>query len=486
MMLVRRIVLLLMACGLSCLASKMAAAQQVIGSGARQPADSARQAPLPGNTILDDAIPEDVTPDDVIPEELMLAHDGSFYDEDPVIDMEGSSGYGIASSGCCDDGSCGQCGGASNLVHSWLWNVRARGWVDQGLTFNSRSPEDRFNTPVTFNDRSNDYQLNQAYLILEREIDKFSDTWGLGGRVDLLWGSDYFFTESVGLEVRGDGTQRWNSNIGPRGVGAPLHGLALPQAYAEVFLPVWQGLSIKMGHFYSTTGYESVMAPDNFFYSHSYVMQYGEPQTLTGLIASFQASRGLVFHGGFHRGWNAWHGLNNELSFIGGVKLRSLDDRTTFAFTITHGHDDPDGRCARTLVSNVLRHELSPCTTYVVQFDYGSEEGASADGEAQWYGLTNYLYYRTSPTTEFGMRLEWFRDTDNARVLGISDGSADGQDYGEVTLGMNWRPCENLVVRPEVRWDMSNVVPPFGANGMYDGFTERNQFLAAVDMIWRF
>ena len=41
---------------------------------------------------------------------------------------------------------------------------------------------------------------------------------------------------------------------------------------------------MKFGHFYSGFGYESVAAPENFFYSHSYMFQYGEPKTYTGFI----------------------------------------------------------------------------------------------------------------------------------------------------------------------------------------------------------
>jgi len=453
MMLVRRIVLLL-ALGMACLSGRIANAQPP-------------------------AALSEFEPDDSIPTELILPEDRPFITDGEFIDMDSSLG-------CCDDGACAECRGPANPIFAWLKGVCVRGWIEQGVTFNSDSPTNRFNTPVTFNDRSNEYELNQLYMILEHPVDTHSGTVNLGGRADFLWGTDYFFTESFGLEKRLDGTQRWNSNNGPRGAGAGMYGLAMPQLYAEAFLPIWQGMKIKLGHFYTIMGYESVMAPENFFYSHSYSMQYGEPFTHTGALATFQASRGMVLQAGFHRGWNAWEDNNDQLSFLGGFKLRSLDDRTTFAFTITNGHEDADADFSRTAISMVLRREIDACTSYVFQYDLGREEGASVGGDAQWYGLTHYLYYQMSPTTELGMRVEWFNDRDNARVLGIADGSASGEDYGEVTLGVNWHPCGNVLLRPELRWDVSNVRPPFGAGGMFDGFTSRNQFLAAVDMIWHF
>ena len=39
----------------------------------------------------------------------------------------------------------------------------------------------------------------------------------------------------------------------------------IPQAYAEAYVPVGNGLNVKAGHFYTPIGYESVPAPDNFF-----------------------------------------------------------------------------------------------------------------------------------------------------------------------------------------------------------------------------
>ena len=73
-------------------------------------------------------------------------------------------------------------------------------WLDQGATINTLSPRNRINGPVTFNDRSNDYQLNQIYLRLKRDVDTEGDRWDMGGRVDLLYGTDSIYTEARGLE----------------------------------------------------------------------------------------------------------------------------------------------------------------------------------------------------------------------------------------------------------------------------------------------
>ena len=75
-------------------------------------------------------------------------------------------------------------------------------WLDQGATINTFSPRDRTNGPVTFNNRSNEYQLNQAYLRLRRDVNTDGDLWDVGGRVDLLYGTDSIYTEARGLEAQ--------------------------------------------------------------------------------------------------------------------------------------------------------------------------------------------------------------------------------------------------------------------------------------------
>jgi len=121
--------------------------------------------------------------------------------------------------------------------------------------------------------------LNQFYGVLERTTDISKNCgWFLGGRVDYMWGSDFFFTTAAGLDGTPDGnTPRWNTT------DSQLYGFAMPQLYVETD---YDDLRVKWGHFYTIIGYEVVPVIGNFFYSHAYTMQYGEPFTHTGALAS--------------------------------------------------------------------------------------------------------------------------------------------------------------------------------------------------------
>ena len=44
------------------------------------------------------------------------------------------------------------------------------GWGNAGITYNAASPDNNFNGPVTFGDRSGEFQLNQLNLYVQRAV----------------------------------------------------------------------------------------------------------------------------------------------------------------------------------------------------------------------------------------------------------------------------------------------------------------------------
>ena len=113
--------------------------------------------------------------------------------------------------------------------------------VLRSITFR---PEDRFNGPVTTNDRDREYQLNQAWLYFDRPTNTDGCGWDLGGHIDVVYGTDWRFGQCFGLENRIDSPNSF-------------YGLILPQFYAEVAV---NDLTVKMGHFATNTSLEKVPA----------------------------------------------------------------------------------------------------------------------------------------------------------------------------------------------------------------------------------
>jgi len=117
---------------------------------------------------------------------------------------------------------------------------------------------------------------------------------------------------------------------------------------------------------------------------------------------------------------------------------------------------------------------ISERLTYVAQSDFGFQNDALANGgDAKWYGLNQYLFYKVSDCMTYGIRAEWFRDQDGYRVGGFlggtnpvpgdpSAGSLRGLplnrsgyagSFYEITAGANWKYSANTTVRPYARFD---------------------------------
>ena len=405
-----------------------------------------------------------------------------------------SCDYGCDSMHGCDslNGSC-KSKGATTLLGltrpgSCSQPCFFNSWIASGFSGNPDNPTNGSNLPVTFNDRANEYLMNQLYFSMGRDAQR-SGAANIGGRVDFFYGSDYFFTQSLGLETNNDGSARWNSSSGPRGSGGALYGISLPQLYAEIYAPIGPGVTVKAGHFYTIIGYESVMAPQNFFYSHSYSMQYGQPFTHTGVLATIGGGD-TELYAGVTQGWDTWS--TGAIGFLGGFSVASGDSTLTFA--LSSGDEDSLGgpnpqRDNRTAFTTVYERSLNCNTKYAFEQVFGVQGNAVVNGteteSGHWYGINQYLFKELNNSTQLGLRVEWFRDEDNLRVLGIPIKSqTNGGNYVGITGGFNYRPTNWLNVRPEIRYDWSDAQTPIlGQTGMFNDFTEDNQLTLSFDAI---
>jgi len=347
--------------------------------------------------------------------------------------------------------------------------VRVYGWLTQGTVLNCASPKDRRNTPLGFNDRSNAYMLNQLYLVIDRPTGADPDKWDFGGRVDLFFGTDWFYTGAFGLANDARGRPKWNSEKALRNGGGPattvaagqtaaLYGLSMPQAYVELYMPLLKGMRLKGGHFYSPLGYERVAGPENFFYTHTYAMMYGQPRTFTGFLFSVDLPAGFTIHSGMTGGWNTWKDNNDDHGYLGGVEWRSKDDRVAFSY-MTHVSREPnrttnDWMYVHTVVASVEPIEK---LTAAVEWTYGQFNNAVAqtNQDAEWCGLAAYVIYEINKQWSVGARYEWFSDDDGVRVLGNGTNGVPTH-WKDFTIGVNWRPYEHVTIRAEMRWDCAD------------------------------
>jgi hypothetical protein len=99
--------------------------------------------------------------------------------------------------------------------------IEVGGWLQHGITYNHGNPDPPFNGPVATNDLDSEWQMNQLWLYLVRPADTGGCGWAWGGRIDMLYGTDWRFGVNHGLE------DRINSLDGQR------YGMVIPQMYLE-------------------------------------------------------------------------------------------------------------------------------------------------------------------------------------------------------------------------------------------------------------
>jgi hypothetical protein len=412
------------------------------------------------------------------------------YEEDGAKDVcdGGCTGRGICLLGCCTSPPC-------KLPQPCLLQslgISMGGWLQQGITFNSKQPADHFNGPVATNDLDSHYQMNQLWLFFDRPADTGGCGWAIGGHIDLLYGTDWRFGVNHGLE------DRINS------FSNQYYGMVIPQAYVEV---AYNNLSVKLGHFAAILDYEVIPAPPNPFYSHSYGYGYGVPQLVTGALGNYRVNNQLSLQAGFHRGWFMFEDYDGNLDFMGGFKWQSCDERTSLAYAVSTGRQSfrpvvPLSDQNRFVYSLVFQHRLSERLRYVLVQNLGVENFTGGLPDEEWYGINQYLLYTINPCLAANLRVEWLRDDDGLRVLGPGNipgirawtGRGFAGNFYALTCGLNWRPHPNWLLRPEVRWDWYDGPDgQLGAPGTqpvmgqpFDAGDSDDQFTFAMDAVLTF
>src|SRR5437667_6601050 len=239
------------------------------------------------------------------------------------------------------------------------------GWIDSGITFNADSPRDNQNFGRLFDDRANEPLLNQIVINLERALAPQPGEFDWGFKLQFMYGSDARFIHSLGLFDR-----TTNEILQPD----------LVEAYLNLHFPVITegGVDLKLGKFVTLEGAETIDPRANFFYSHSYIFDFGIPFNHTGALATFHVSKLLDLYAGITRGVNTSIDDNNDSpAFHGGVGLNLLDGKLT-ALASTHiGPETPDdNRHNRYLNDLTITAKPTKNLTAITDLNYIYDEAA--------------------------------------------------------------------------------------------------------------
>ena len=350
---------------------------------------------------------------------------------DPCGDICGDVCGEGCGDGCGEGGLFGECGNGINIG----------GWVQAGYHSGITPLSVNRNDGLSFNDHPHRFNLHQGWLYAEKVADGSNGLdWGF--RTDIMYGVDASSTQAFGNSPgTWDFQNGWDTGAG--------YGWALPQAYAELAVG---DFSVIAGHFYTLAGYEVVTAPGNFFYSHALTMYNTEPFTHTGVLTTYAANDSITLYNGWTAGWDTgFDRFRGGSSYLGGVGL-SISDDLSVTYIATAGELGWRGNGYSHSI--VVDANLTDDLNYVFQTDMTRTNDADADpttpGDDRDNSINQYLFYTINDQLKAGTRLEWWEN--------------EGAEQWEATWGVNITPMENLVVRPEIRYDWGLDRPTFGTD----------------------
>ena len=235
-------------------------------------------------------------------------------------------------------------------------------------------------------------------------------------------------------------------------------------------------------------------APDNIFYSHSYIFSFGVPTKHVGVLTTTHLRGGIDLYAGVDAGVNTTiEGDDNGApAFIAGFGYT----RPGLSFVaVTHiGPELPRGtpgvrpnRDLRYLSDAYLVWQVTKRLMLVSELNYVRDDGLRAEAG----GFAQYAVYQLHERLSLAGRAEVWRDDRGAFVAtfpGVND-AVDAQagfpsgaqpagpaTYLSFTVGLSWRPIKRglatkVRLRPELRYDRALAGRPFDSGRGIDQWT---------------
>lgn len=371
----------------------------------------------------------------------------------------------------------------------WSDAITVGGQLDVGITGNPSSPDDGRNYGRLYDDLSNTPTLNSLLLTMQRPTDPKTD-YDLGFKIQGMIGSDARYTHTLGLFDR-----------------ASSHQIQVDLVEAKLLLhtPWIGGIDFTAGQFVTPLGNEVIDPSGNTFYSHSYIFNFGLPVKDFGAYATWHATSIVDVWGGIDAGnqTTPWDDNNGAAAGMVGFGLNGLAGGNLTILALTHfGPEDPFDSGSYRYYNDILTtYKLTDKITLVNELNWIRDDGLHANG----FGMAQYVSYALTDSVTLSARGEIWRDAEGAFVSQFGSyldaarelqgqapvsptthGTGVSTTYGEITLGVEWKPpvpafITGTTIRPEIRYDST-------LNGVhaYNDFKDVGMFTAAVDVVMPF
>jgi hypothetical protein len=292
------------------------------------------------------------------------------------------------------------------------------------------------------NDRVFDFKHNAAaFHSLDLQLAKTPDE-GFGGVLDLTIGKDADTIAAYGTISKSKGPAN----------GANQY-IDATQAYFHFGIaPV----TIIAGKYVTLAGAEYIKSDADTNYSRSILFGYAIPFTHTGVRATWKLNDDVSLIAGVNQGWDQLQDTNSDKTVeLGGTF--AFSKAVSLAAAVYTGKETLSiypvvsrAKGTRTLVDLLGTFNATDQLSFIVNYDYGSQESGTAGlGKAKWQGVAGYVNYQLADQWRVSLRAEYFDDKDGYRT-GIA------QKWKEATLTLAYLPAKEWEIRGEVRTDHSD------------------------------
>lgn len=277
--------------------------------------------------------------------------------------------------------------------------------------------------------RHDTFALNAAMLKVERSAP--TDRTGSGFVVEALAGDHATPIRAAGLDL---------------GQYADV-----VQAYGTISFP-GSGVVVSAGKMATMLGNEVIetVANSNLSVGWQYVLL--EDFTDTGLDVAWTGASGWSARARLTNGWDVVTDNNHAKTVFGKLGWSgAVSNVALFAYS---GRELPDSVGGLRSGGELLGGTKLGSVSLTLQLDAGHEEAFDAD----WQAAAVWARVPVRGSTELAVRAELLDDSDGARTSGaIGLPVNDGQTLYSVAATLAVRATPGALIRPEVRWDRSDL-----------------------------
>jgi Putative beta-barrel porin-2, OmpL-like. bbp2 len=353
--------------------------------------------------------------------------------------------------------------------------------IDTYYGFNFNDPIGRVNLLRAYDVSSNAFSLNQANIILKQDADPTAGR-RFGARLDLQFGQA---TETL----------QGSASNEPR----PDVYRHIFQAYGTYVFPAGKGLTLDVGKFASSLGYENNYSKDQFNYSRSYWFNF-LPFYHMGARVNYKFNDAVALNYWLVNGTQQTEPFNGFKDQFFGVTLtptKTINWNVNYYFGQEHPDvvffpfggappnsptfqglpfqpipNAPNGRLH--IFDTYIAWQSTPKLTFVLEGDYVIERLLKESAPSHVSGGAAYFQYRFTPRIALAARGEYMSDQG-----GLFSGKTEA--LKEITVTYGYKLVSGFLVQTEFRRDFSNQ-PVFLTDAL--GVLSKHQNTATVGLIW--